>query len=93
MKRTLWHIKQGKEVNLPKLKSNHEEGDTRIILHCMETKSYANVVSARDTDIFILLVAHFADIGCSNVWMKAGTQKKPTHVPVKQIITAHGLKP
>ena len=79
------------EVNTSNLEINNEEAGTRIILDCMGTKSETIVVSAHDTDIFILLVAHFADIGCSNVWMKAGTHKKPKYIPIMQVVTVNGL--
>ena len=36
-----------------------EEADTRIILHCVQDKVDSAVVLARDTDILVLLIAHF----------------------------------
>ena len=39
--------------------AKHEEADTRIILHCIRSEARTIVVAARDTDILILLLAHF----------------------------------
>lgn len=83
---------ENNEVNITQLESSHGEGDTHIVLYCMETNSDTIVISARDSDcFFILLVAHFADTGCPNVLMKAGNYKKPTYVPINQVVTVHGL--
>ena len=46
-------------VDLSILKANHEEADTRIILHCAKNTSSTVVVAARDTDIIVLLLAHY----------------------------------
>ncbi|KAL9960047.1 hypothetical protein ACROYT_G033445 [Oculina patagonica] len=35
------------------------------------------VVSSQDTDVFLLLVSHFDKMSCKQLWMKAGTSKKP----------------
>ena len=40
-------------------KSNHEEADTRIILHALQEYTKAVVVS-KDTDVLILLVNAYA---------------------------------
>ena len=45
------------------LSGNHEEADTRVVLHAMNASTDAVVVSARDTDVLIILVSHF--IACS----------------------------
>ena len=37
---------------------------------------YQLVVQARDTDILVLLLAHFHRFQCKNLWIKAGTAKK-----------------
>lgn len=44
--------------------SNHEEADTQISFHCAQTHSQSVVVSARDTDILVLLVVHFNTFPC-----------------------------
>lgn len=69
-------------MNTDLMKSNHEEADTRIVLHCIHTNAKTIVVSARDTDILILLLAHYKRISCTQLWLKCGTLKKPKYVPV-----------
>ena len=49
------------------------------------------VVLARDTDIFVLLLAHFGKMSCSQLWLKAGTIKKPKFVPAHEIRMELGL--
>ena len=46
------------------------------------------VVAARDTDAFILLLAHFEKMSCPKIWMKAGTSKKQKYIPI-HTIAAH----
>ena len=46
-------------IDLLTLKANHEEADTRFVLHCVESRSSTIVIAARDTDIIMLLLAHY----------------------------------
>ena len=73
------------------LESNHEEADSRMILHCLQTDAPNIVVVARDTDVLVLLVANFGRMSCTRLWMKAGTMKKPKYVPVHDIRRELGL--
>lgn len=54
------------------LESNHEEADSRMILHCLQTDAQNIVVV-----VMVLLVANFGAMSCTKLWMKAGTMKKP----------------
>ena len=58
------------------LSSNHEEADTRLILHAINSNYKHIVVSSRDTDVLVLLVSHFHKTNCNELWMNAGSQKK-----------------
>ena len=49
------------------LKSNHEETDTRLVLHCIHTESKTIVVSSRDTDVFLLLLLFFPHFKCQEL--------------------------
>jgi hypothetical protein len=53
--------------SVPELYSNHEEADTRLILHAQHASTMHSNVTIRspDTDVFILLLAHKAEIGSS----------------------------
>lgn len=72
-------------LELDSLRAKHEEADTRFILHCLHAGTQNIVVSARDTDVFILLVAHFHRFNCAHLWMKAGTSKKQKYIPVHTV--------
>ena len=67
------------------LQMNHEEADPRLILHAVNTNAETAVVSARDTDALDLLIVQFDKLQCSQLWMKAGTPKKPRSIPIHTI--------
>ena len=46
-------------LNLDLLKANHVEADARLVLHCVHSDAACVVVSSNDTDVLILLLAHF----------------------------------
>jgi hypothetical protein len=73
------------DINTEELEARHEEADTRMILHCVKSHASSIVVVARDTDVFVLLLAHFAQMSCPKVWMRAGTSKKQKHIPIHTI--------
>ena len=75
------------EVNTDNLKGHHEEADTRMILHCAENHLASSiVVAARDTDVLVLLLAHFNKIPCGKIWLKAGTATKRKYIPIHTIV-------
>ncbi|KAG1714425.1 Transmembrane protein 165 [Nymphon striatum] len=73
------------EIEISMLRSDHEEADTRVVLHCVHASSQHIVVSARDTDITIILLAHFDSMHCEKLWLKAGTSKKLKYIPIHEI--------
>lgn len=73
-------------IETDRLEARHEEADTRVILHCIECKSSKVVVAARDTDILVLLLAHFHKMLCTHLWLKAGTSKQRKYIPVHSIV-------
>ena len=61
------------------LTSDHKEADTRIILHAADAFAMGyrrTVVNCCDTHVLILLTA-YADQLNPQIWMNAGTAKKP----------------
>ena len=66
--------------------ADHEEADTRIILHCIANSCDSVVVLARDTDVLLLLVAHSPSIQATNVWMMAGTAAKRKFFNIRAIV-------
>ena len=51
------------------------EADTHLILHCIHAHMESMVVYVRDTDVLVLLLAHYDKMRCTNLLMKAGTSK------------------
>ena len=79
----VWSSNTSRE-DLQELSSDHEEADTRIVLHAKHAAAvgYKQVnVLCRDTDVLVLLLAHREDL-CEEIWMFSGTsrRKKYTHV-------------
>ena len=69
------------------LRGNHEEADTRLILHACEAASmgYKRVlVISRDTDVMLLLL-HFMPTRMTEVWMISGTANKRKCYPIHAI--------
>ena len=73
-------------VDVESVEGCHKEADTRTILHCVRTMAISIVVSARDTDILVMLTAYFHLMACHKTWMKAGTAKKRKFIPVHAIV-------
>ena len=70
------------------LSSNHEEADTRLILHAIHavtiTQCSRILVVCRDTDILLLLI-HFLGSKDVEVWMMSGTAHQMKCYPVHLI--------
>ena len=72
---------------IPTLNANHEEADTKIIIHALEAidAGYGNIiVKCRDTDVLLLLL-HFTRDKICHVWMMSGTSKEQECFPVHAI--------
>ena len=82
----VWSSDNSRE-DLEELASNHEEADTRIILHARNAtlRGYSQVnVLCRDTDVLVLLLAQRQDL-CQNIWMFSGTSKRKRYIPIHKI--------
>ena len=69
------------------LTTNHEEADTRILLHVHDAcnQEYARlVIECRGSDVLPLLLV-FANQLSQEIWMKSGTTKKPCFVKVLEM--------
>jgi len=62
---------------IPELESDHEEADTRMLLHVKHTSSTYNeiVISTPDADVFIITLAKIDDID-ANLFFQTGTKDK-----------------
>ena len=72
-------------LDLSMLEADHEEAGTGLILHCIHAHMESMVVHVRDTDVLVLLLAHYDKMRCTNLLMKAGTSKHPKYVPIHDI--------
>ena len=67
------------------LRVNHEEADMPLILHCIHAHMETIVVAVRDTDVLLLLLAHYDRMGCTHLYMKTGTSNALKYFPVHEI--------
>jgi hypothetical protein len=76
-------VKSSKDTtDVTPFKSTHEEADTRLVLHAINSQFNTVVVVSRDTDVLLLLVYHFQRMGCEQLWMMSGTSKKRRYIPI-----------
>ena len=76
------------------LRSNHEEADTRMILHAKHA-ARANrrlVLQSPDTDVLVLSVSLFRSLDCPELWFRTGTKDRHRLIPVHDIALALGEK-
>ena len=58
---------------------NHEEFDTPVMLHAANAVSHGYkriLIMAKDTDISVLGISFFSDIGADKMWVSFGIGKK-----------------
>ena len=71
------------------LQCNHEEADTRMILHAAyavrDSPTSAIVVQSSGTDVLVLWVSHFTGIGCNELWFRTGVTDHQRYIPVDSI--------
>ena len=80
-------LTQGSVAIEPNLCSDHEEADTRLLLHAKHaaTTHRRIVIQSPDTDVAVLSIAHFEDLSCQEVWFRTGVKDKQRFVPVHAI--------
>jgi hypothetical protein len=74
--------------DIPQLQANHEEADTRLILHACEAIERGKnrvLVVCNDTDVNLLLIHFLGGYRAVEVWMVSGTAKKKKCFPVHRI--------
>ncbi len=67
---------------------NHEEFDTRVLLHAANAASlgYKNVlIIANDTDVVVLAISFFTEIGAEKLWVSFGMGKKLRYISIHDI--------
>lgn len=67
--------------------ADHEEADSRIILHALSAKMagyFRCIIECSDTDVLVLLV-HFKEFLTQELWMKVGNADSRRYIPVHDI--------
>ena len=68
------------------LRSNHEEADTRLILHALHAVSNSQcnriIVVCRDTDVLLLLIHFLGSKQGIDIWMVSGTARQMKCYPI-----------
>ena len=76
------------------LQSDHEEADTRLLLHAKyvsEAEAGRIVIQSPDTDVLVLCVAHYSHLSCSEIWFKTGVKDRLRFIPIHNIVHELGL--
>ena len=76
------------------LTSNHEEADTRMILHANHAARADRrlVIQLSDTDVLVLSISHFRSLACPELWFRTGVKNRHRFIPVHDIAHALGEK-
>ena len=72
---------------------SHEKAATRIFVHVNEIAQRGHskvMVRTVDTDVVIIAIAHFLDIGLQELWIAFGTGKTFRYVPIQEIVATLG---
>ena len=80
-------VTRGRTDPLAELRSDHEEADTRMILHAWHASSTKEriVIQSPDTDVAVLAIYAYQMIQCNEIWFKTGVKDKVRYVPVHRI--------
>ncbi len=76
------------ESEYPLRPCNHEEFDTRVMLHAANAVShgYKRILNiANDTDIIALGISFFSDIGADKMWVPFGIGNKLRNISIHDI--------
>ncbi|KAK3738178.1 hypothetical protein QZH41_007178 [Actinostola sp. cb2023] len=86
-------ISNGRTSILEGLKSDHEEADTRMLLHACHASSTKPriVIQSPDTDVAVLAIHFFCHIQCEELWFKTGVKDKVRFLPVHIVVDKLGL--
>ena len=72
---------------------NHQEADSRIFLHLSHAAQQGHskaFIRTVDSDVVIIAVGHFGNLGVMELWIGFGTGKAFQHIPVHEITQTLG---
>ncbi len=82
------------QTEYPLYPCNHEEFDTRVLLHAANASSQGYnriLIIANDTDVIVLAISFFTEIAAEKLWVTFGIGKKLRYVPIHDI--CHAMSP
>ena len=87
-------VRKGQSEELDLLLSDHEEADTRQLLHAQHASHVYEriIIISPDTDVAILCAAHFDNLKCIELWFRTGVKDKLRFIPVHTLTQKLGLE-
>ena len=79
---TCWKISSSEERVVPELRSNHQEADTRMVLHAKHAGGKF-VIHSDDTDVLVLLLGHAHNLG--KCYLQKGKGSKRRIVRISEV--------
>ena len=78
-----WKLESTSCDKVPELTCNHEEADTRMILHA-EHSGGTSIIHCDDTDVLVLLLSHSNSLG--RCYLKKGRGSKSRIIELSQVV-------
>ena len=74
----------------PGLQLNHEEADTRLLLHPKHAADNASriVIQSPDTDVLVICTSPFNSLSCEGLWFQTGVKDQLRFIPVHKVAPA-----
>ena len=85
-------IKNGECTEVTALYCNHEEADTRMLLHAKHASRDAQraVIQSPNTDVLLLCFTHNDEIECEKLWFRTAVKDRLRYVPAHKIAAGVG---
>ena len=85
-------VMKGHCEDFPSLQSDHEEADTRLLLHAKYASQEHNgiIVQSPDTDVAVLCATHYNALGCRELWFRTGIKDRIRYIPVHSLVSELG---
>ena len=66
---------------------DHEEADTRMLLHTQHASQGVQriIIQSPDTDVLLLCVTHHDEIGTGELWFRTGVKDRLRYIPVQKL--------
>ena len=85
-------VERGISRPLAHLKSDHEEADTRMMLHAADCSDICPrvVIESPDTGVAVLAVYVVTSLSCQQMWVKTGVRDKLRYIPIHALVQKLG---